>query len=70
MAFGVDPSAYASQELSVFDDLLAALSRKLEVRDLLSAPHRGHLPDCPRMTRPSSSSWAKTGIRIYTPKPP
>jgi transcriptional regulator with GAF, ATPase, and Fis domain len=34
MAFGVDSSAYASQQLSMFDDLLAALSRKDDVRDL------------------------------------
>ena len=34
MAFGVDSSAYASQQLSMFDDLLAALSRKYDLRDL------------------------------------
>jgi hypothetical protein len=34
MAFGVGPSAYASHELSMFDDLLAAISRKLALSDL------------------------------------
>ena len=34
MAFGVDPSALASQQLSMIDDLLEALSRNDEIRDL------------------------------------
>ena len=34
MAFRVGPSGYASQQSSMFDDLLAALSRQFEIRDL------------------------------------
>jgi transcriptional regulator with GAF, ATPase, and Fis domain len=34
MASGIGPSAFASQQLSVFDDLLAALSRQLEAPEL------------------------------------
>ena len=34
MAFRVGPSAYASQQSSMFDDLLAVLSRQFEIRDL------------------------------------
>ena len=34
MAFGVDPSAFANQQGSMLDDLLEALSRNDEIRDL------------------------------------
>ena len=35
MASGVDSSAYASQPLAVWDDMLAALSGKADLRGLL-----------------------------------
>ena len=45
MAVGLGSSAFASQGLSIFDGLLAAVSRKRDVRRPVSAPERGHLPD-------------------------
>ena len=67
MASGVDPSADASQQLALVEDLLAALSLKHDVGDLFQHLTRSSAGSS-RMTRSSSSCWAMTGRRTGPPR--
>ena len=68
MASGVDPSADAGQQLALVEELLAALSLKHDVGDLVQHLSTVICRILSHLTRPSSSCWPMTEPRTCTPE--